>query len=65
MMLMVAPPKFSSAARHSTTALNIERLAKVQIVHDGRIGLTAGISEVLQAILDGTANLLMVRVCPG
>ena len=61
---MVAPPTLSSAARHSTSALNNETVAKVQIVHDGGIGLTAGIPGALRVILDGTANLLMVRDCP-
>ena len=63
-MLIVASPTFSPAAQHSTTALSNERVAKVQIVDDGRNGLTAGIPGILRVILDGTANLFMVRDCP-
>ena len=48
----------SSAARHSTTALHNERVANVQIVHFGRIGLTAGIPGALRMTLEVASIML-------
>src|SRR3954468_12576890 len=57
-MLTVAPPTCSSEALHSLVATSIERVATVQNVHDGLIGLAVGIPGVLMLVFVKTANPL-------